>query len=99
MTENDKIALLNDINTTAKMLDCCRKKRKETGEKLLQLENREKIANTIELQLNIFTVINTLHDLMHAYINAAASEGYEIIWEGCKAVDIVEKEGEENEKN
>lgn len=98
MTENDKIALLNDINSTAKTLDYFRKKRKEIGEKIIQLENSEKIDNTIELQLNIFTVINTLHDLMHAYIKEAASEGYEVIWEGLKAVKIEEKGDKENEK-
>ena len=96
MTENDKKALLRDINATARMLDYFRKERNEIHEKLLQLENREKIANTIELQLHIFTVINTLHDLMHAYINEAASEGYEVIWEGLKAVKIEEK-GDKND--
>lgn len=98
MTENDKIALLNDINSTTKNLDYFIKKRKETHEKLLQLENGEKIDNIIELELHIFAVINTLHDLIHAYIKEATSEGYEVIWEGKKAVKIVEKEEKENER-
>lgn len=98
MTENDKVALLNSINSTAKILDYYKKARQEIHEKLLTLENGEKIDNTIELELQIFAVINNLHDLIHAYINEAAAEGYEVIWEGKKAVKIVEKEDKENEK-
>ena len=98
MNENDKKALLRDINTTARMLDYFRKLRKEIHEKLLQLENGEIIDNTIELELNIFAVINTLHDLIHAYINEAASERYEVIWESKKAIKIVKKGDKEDDK-
>lgn len=88
MTENDKKALLRDINTTARMIDYFRKQRKEIAEILLQLENKEEISNAIELQLKIQTLINTLHDLIHVYINEATSEGYEIKWDGYKAIDL-----------
>ena len=38
------------------------------------------------------------HESIHYMINYLAAEGYEIIWENYKVVDIVEKEGKENEK-
>lgn len=94
MTENDKIALLNDINSTARMLDYFRKERTKISEKLLQLENIEEIANTIELQLKICTVFNTLHDLIHCYIEEADQKGYEVVWKDFEAVELSRKKDE-----
>lgn len=98
MNENDKKALLRDINATARMLDYFRKERDELSEKITQLKNIEEVNKVIESQLKLHTLINTLHKLIHDFINEAELEGYEVIWKGFKAVKIVEKEDKEDEQ-
>lgn len=43
-------------------------------------------------------MIDYLHKVIHIYINIAAAEGLEIIWEGKKAVKIVKKGDKEDDK-
>jgi hypothetical protein len=39
-----------------------------------------------------FKLKSGLHEIIHKLIEDAESEGYKVIWEGKKAVKIVEKE-------
>jgi hypothetical protein len=45
-----------------------------------------------------FKLKSGLHEIIHELIKDADSEGYKVIWEGKKAVKIVEKEDKENER-
>lgn len=98
MTEDNKSELLNHINSTAKILDSFKKELKELHEKFILIENTEEIKNSIDSQLKLINIINSLHKIIHIYIDVADQEGYEFIWEGLKAIKIVEKEDKEDEK-
>lgn len=45
-----------------------------------------------------FTLKSGLHGIIHELIKDAEARGYKVIWEGKKAVKIVEKEDKENER-
>ena len=45
-----------------------------------------------------FKLKSGLHGIIHELIKDAESEGYKVIWEGKKAVKIVEKEDKEDDK-
>lgn len=45
-----------------------------------------------------FTLKADLHEIIHELIKDAESRGYKVIWEGKKAVKIVENGDKENER-
>lgn len=45
-----------------------------------------------------FTLKAGLHEIIHELIKDAESRGYKVIWEGKKAVKIVENGDKENER-
>jgi hypothetical protein len=45
-----------------------------------------------------FKLKSGLHGIIHELIKDAESRGYKVIWEGKKAVKIVEKEDKEDDK-
>lgn len=98
MTENDKKALLRDINGIFKILQQARNLRMNIAENILLLNSNEVRFNAVNTQIELLEVFNNLHELAHCYIDVADQEGYEFIWEGHKAVKIVEKEDKEDEK-
>lgn len=86
MTEHDKLALLNMINKASEALQHVIAAEEDDDE------------NDLLLTIDYFKIKSCWHSIIHALINAAEAKGCKVIWEGCKAVDIVEKEGKENEK-
>lgn len=62
------------------------------------VENYQSVIITDNLN-KYFTLKSGWQKIVYELIKIAESRGYKVIWEGCKAVDIVEKEGKENEKN
>lgn len=92
MTENDKKALLRDINGILKILQQAINLRKDIAENILLLNSNEVRFNAVNTQIELLEVFNNLHELVHCYIDVADQEGYEVIWEGKKAVKIVERE-------
>lgn len=87
MTEHDKLALLNMINKASEALQHVIAAEEDDDE------------NDLLLTIDYFKIKSCWHSIIHALINAAEAKGCKVIWEGYKAVDIVEKEGKENEKN
>lgn len=98
MTENDKKALLRDINGILKILQQAINLRKDIAENILLLNSNEVRFNAVNTQIELLEVFNNLHELVHCYIDVADQEGYEVIWEGKKAVKIVEKGDKEDER-
>lgn len=95
--ENDKKTIIRYLNLVSDELLNLREKANDLDdqfqEKLKELDNLmlERSALSKKIIKN--------HESIHRMIDYAAEEGYEIIWEGFKVVDIVEKEDKENEKN
>lgn len=79
MTEHDKLALLNMINTASDAL-----------QNVIAAEEDE---NDLLPTIDYFKIKSCWHGIIHALINEAEANGCKVIWEGYKAVDIVEKEG------
>lgn len=98
MTENDKKALLRDINGIGKIWQQARYLKLDIAENILLLDSNEARLNAANTQIKLQELMNNLHKLIHCYIEEANQEGYEVIWEGYEAVDIVEKEEEEDEE-
>lgn len=92
MTENDKKALLRDINGILKILQQARNLRKDIAENILLLNSNEVRFNAVNTQIELLEVFNNLHELVHCYIDVADQEGYEVIWEGNKAIKLEKKE-------
>lgn len=84
MTEHDKLALLNMINTAADAL-----------QNVIAAEKEIINANGVKY----FKIVSDLHGIIHEVIKIAEANECKVIWEGYKAVKIEEKEGKENEKN
>ena len=95
--ENEKKTIIRYLNLVSDELLNLREKANDLDdqiqEKLKELDNL-----TLERSALSKKIIKN-HESIHRMIDYAAEEGYEIIWEGFKVVDIVEKEGKENEKN
>ena len=70
----------------------------EIAENILLFDSDETRLNAVNTQIKLHDLITNLHKMIHCYIEEAAQEGYEVIWEGYEAVDIVEKEGKKNEE-
>jgi hypothetical protein len=83
MTENDKLALLNMINTASDAL-----------QNVIAAEKEIINANGTKY----FKIVSDLHGIIHELIKTAESKGCKVIWEDYKAVKIVEKEDKEDEK-
>lgn len=89
MTEDDKSELLNYINLTANMIDHFKK---EIDESIIFLESNEEILDSLMTQIKLHMLINDLHKVIHIYIDVADQEGYEVIWEGHKAIKLEKRE-------
>lgn len=83
MTENDKIALLNMINTTSDAL-----------QNVIAAETEIINANGVKY----FKIVSDLHGIIHELIKTAEYNNCKVIWEDYKAVKIVEKGDKEDEK-
>lgn len=83
MTENDKLALLNMINKASEAL-----------QNVIAAEKEIINANGIKY----FKIVSDLHGIIHGLIKTVESKGCKVIWEDYKAIKIVEKEDEEDEK-
>jgi anaerobic ribonucleoside-triphosphate reductase len=62
------------------------------------VENYQRVIITEDLN-KYFEIKSGWQEIVYKLIKMAESRGYKVIWEGYKAVKIVEKEGKENEKN
>ena len=83
MTERDKLALLYMINKTS-----------DTLQYVIAAEDKIDNNDTIEY----FKIKSGLKRLIKEFTKEAESKGLEVIWKDNKAVKIVEKGDEENEK-
>lgn len=81
MTEHDKLALLNMINTASDALQNVIAAEKE-------------IINAKDVKY--FKIVSDLHGIIHELIKTAEYNNCKVIWEDYKAVKIVEKEGKED---
>jgi anaerobic ribonucleoside-triphosphate reductase len=61
------------------------------------VENYQRVIITEDLN-KYFEIKSGWQEIVYKLIKMAESEGYKVIWEGYKAVKIVEKEGKEDEK-
>ena len=61
-----------------------------------RLENEEEIINAKDVKY--FKIVSGLHGIIHELIKTAESKGCKVIWEDYKAVKIVEKEEEEDDR-
>lgn len=86
MTEHDKLALLNMINKASEALQHVIAAEEDDDE------------NDLLPTIDYFKIKSGWQKIVYELIKIAESRGYKVIWEGYKAVDIVEKEGKENEK-
>lgn len=86
MTEHDKLALLNMINKASEALQHVIAAEADDDE------------NDLLPTIDYFKIKSCLHGIIHELIKTAESKGCKVIWEGYKAVRIVEKEGKEDEK-
>lgn len=77
MTEHDKLALLNMINTASDAL-----------QNVIAAEKEIINANGTKY----FKIVSDLHGIIHELIKIAEAKGCKVIWEDYKAVKIVEKE-------
>lgn len=84
MTENDKIALLETLNKIS-----------ETLQYAIAAENEISDLNDV---IEYHKIKSDLHVTIHSLINEVELRGCKVIWEGKKAVKIVEKEEKENDK-
>lgn len=99
MTENDKKAIIRYLNLVSDELLCLREKANDLDDQIT--ENKERLKELIDLmseRLAISKRIIKNHESIHNMIDYVEAEGYEIIWEGYKVVDIIKKGDEENEK-
>ena len=76
MTEHEKLALLYIINKTQDTLQYA-------------IAEEDKISDNDAIAY--FKIKSCLQGLIQEYIKEVESKGCEVIWEGCKAVKIVEK--------
>ena len=100
MTENDKKVIIRYLNLISDELLCLREKANDLDDQIT--ENKERLTELVDLiskRLAISKRIIKNHESIHNMIDYVAAEGYEIIWEGYKAVKIVEKRDKESEKN
>lgn len=86
MTEHDKVALLNMINKASEALQHVIAAEKDDDE------------NDLLPTIDYFKIKSCWHSIIHALINAAEEKGCKVIWEGKKAVKIVEKGDKEDER-
>ena len=83
MTEHDKVALLNMINTASDAL-----------QNVIVAEKEIINANGTKY----FKIVSDLHGIIHELIKTAESKGCKIIWEDYKAVKIVGKGDKEDDR-
>lgn len=79
MTENDKIELLNTLNKASEAL---------------QHVETEEISDNYDV-IEYFKLKSALHEIIQLSVKRAEYNDCKVIWEGYKAVKIVEKEGKE----
>ena len=85
MTEHDKLAILNTINKSTTEI-----------KKLIKAENAAADINTA---IMINDIKNGVYGILKAVIKSCIEENNcKIIWEGLKAIKIIEKEDKEDEK-
>lgn len=77
MTEHDKLALLNMINKASEAL-----------QHVIAVEEDDDELPTIDY----FKIKSFWHEIIHELIKIAESNECKVLWEGYKAVKIVEKE-------
>lgn len=80
MTEHDKVALLNMINKASEALQHVIAAEEDDDE------------NDLLPTIDYFKIKSCWHGIIHALINEAEAKGCKVIWEGYKAIKIVEKE-------
>jgi hypothetical protein len=78
MTEHDKLALLNLINSMSEALQHVIAAEEDDDE------------NDLLPTIDYFKIKSCWHEIIHALINEAEAKGCKVIWEGYKAVKIVE---------
>lgn len=83
MTEHDKLALLNMINKASEALQHVIAAEEDDDE------------NDLLPTIDYFKIKSCWHEIIHALIKEAESNECKVIWEGYKAVKIVEKEDKE----
>lgn len=104
MTENDKEVILRYINILGEEILRDKKIAVDLDEKIdiesrnIPRRNIDKALKLLGKRIKIAKAILKNHENIHKMIDYAAEEGYEVIWEGYEAVDIVEKEGKKNEE-
>lgn len=86
MTDHDKLALLNMINAASEALQHVIAAEEDDDE------------NDLLPTIDYFKIKSCWHGIIHALINEAEANGCKVIWNGYKAVKIVEKEGKDDEK-
>lgn len=88
MKEHDKLALLNMINKASEAL-----------QHVIAAEAEEDDdENDLLPTIDYFKIKSCWHGIIHALINEAEANGCKVIWEGYKAIKIVEKEDEEDDR-
>ena len=96
MTENNKKTIISYLNLKSDELLILREKANDLDD---QFQEKLKELDNLTLKRSVISKkIIKNHERIHYMINYEAAEGYEIIWDGFKVVDIVEKEGKEDEK-
>lgn len=85
MTEHDKVALLNMINKTSELMQEL-------------IKSQEKIINSNGVKYFKIKIVSDLHGIINELIKTAEYNSCKVIWEGNKAVKIVENEDEKGEK-
>jgi len=98
MTENDKKAIIRYLNLVSDELLRLREKANDLDDQIT--ENKERLTELVDLiskRLAISKRIIKNHESIHNMIDYVEAEGYEIIWEGYKVVDIIKKGDKEND--
>lgn len=87
MTEHDKLALLNMINKASEALQHVIAAEADDDE------------NDLLPTIDYFKIKSCWHEIIHALIKETESKGCKVIWEGYKAIKIVENEEKEDKKD
>lgn len=104
MNKKDKEVILRYINLLGEEILRDKKIAEDLDEKItmeVQKIPQRDIYKALKLmgkRIKIAKAILKNHENIDKMIDYVAAEGYEIIWEGYKVVDIIKKGDEENEK-
>ena len=98
MTENDKKTILRYINILGEEILRDNKIAVDLDEKIdiesknIPHRNIDKSLKLLGKRIKIAKAILKNHENIHKMIDYAAEEGYEIKWDGYKAIDLIKKE-------